>query len=102
MADYGSSGEPATELQSLLATGAVGGALQQYITSGLGEQEGLGTAGMHVLGQASSLLHCFLLCLCNCRWLHSQSGRGWVLGHAATGTSRMPPPYSHLHCPCCC
>ncbi|KAL4858703.1 Anaphase-promoting complex subunit 4 [Chlorella vulgaris] len=37
MADYGSSGEPATELQSLLATGAVGGALQQYITSGLGE-----------------------------------------------------------------
>lgn len=36
MGDYGSSGDPASELQGLLATGAVGGALQQYITATLG------------------------------------------------------------------
>lgn len=36
MSDYGTSGDPASELQGLLATGAVGGALQQYITATLG------------------------------------------------------------------
>ena len=39
MGDYGTSGEPAEELQNLLATGAVGGALQQYITATLGEAQ---------------------------------------------------------------
>ncbi|KAL4445375.1 hypothetical protein ABPG77_011200 [Micractinium sp. CCAP 211/92] len=38
MRDYGSSGDPASELRGLVVTGAVGGALQQYITSTLGEQ----------------------------------------------------------------
>ncbi|KAL4428023.1 hypothetical protein ABPG75_002112 [Micractinium tetrahymenae] len=37
MSDYGSSADPAAELQGLVATGAVGGALQQYITATLGE-----------------------------------------------------------------
>lgn len=36
MRDYGSSGDPASELRGLVVTGAVGGALQQYITSTLG------------------------------------------------------------------
>lgn len=37
MGDYGCATEPASELHTLLATGAVGGALQQYLTSTLGE-----------------------------------------------------------------
>ena len=41
MSDYGSiGGDPASELQGLLARGAVGGALQQYITAALGEWVG--------------------------------------------------------------
>ncbi|PRW05834.1 anaphase-promoting complex subunit 4 [Chlorella sorokiniana] len=37
MSDYGSTGDPASELHGLLTTGAVGGALQQYLTATLGE-----------------------------------------------------------------
>lgn len=36
MSDYGSVGDPASELHRLLTTGAVGGALQQYLTATLG------------------------------------------------------------------
>ena len=36
MSDYGSVGDPASELHGLLTTGAVGGALQQYLTATLG------------------------------------------------------------------
>lgn len=42
MSDYGCNGDPASELQGLLATGAVGGALQQYISVSLGGWVGVG------------------------------------------------------------
>ena len=45
MRDYGTSGDPASLLQGLLANGAVGGALQQYITAHLGEHRSPATRG---------------------------------------------------------
>lgn len=45
MSDYGSVGDPASELHGLLTTGAVGGALQQYLTATLGA---LGLGYWHV------------------------------------------------------
>ncbi len=45
MSDYGSMGDPASELLRLLTTGAVGGALQQYLTATLGAMRGRGKEG---------------------------------------------------------